>query len=236
MKTKLTIIIITYNSEKYIQNCIKNITKYPLIIIDNNSQDNTLNIVKNAKNVKIIANKKNLGFSKAANIALKQSRTKYALILNPDIIITNKSITKMVTYMEKHPECDVQGPKLLYSDGSVQHSARKFPKFSTLLKKRLGMNSKSVGDYLLENISLKKPIKVDWVCGGCMMFKIKYLLDESFFIYFEDVAFGKGKHVIYNPTIRVTHYAQHASQKKLKYFLIHSSSMIKYYLKYGGKK
>ena len=74
----------------------------------------------------------------------------------------------------------------------------------------------------------KKPKKVDWVSGGCMMFKNKFLLDEKYFLYFEDVDFCIWKNVYYNPNAAAYHEVQRTSKRRIKYMIYHIRSFIRY--------
>ena len=104
---KLSIIIVTYNSEKYIRQCIDSIinsdikVEYEICIIDNNSSDNTILLVKNYcinnKNIKLIKSK-NKGFNYANNIGIKNTNGELILLLNPDTIILDNAIQKLVDY------------------------------------------------------------------------------------------------------------------------------------------
>ena len=102
-KNNLTIIIVTYNSEAIINNCLTNISfdKNEVFIVDNNSSDKTLEIVaNNFPSVKIIKNNNNIGFGRANNIALAQTKNDFALILNVDAQITQEDIEKTIKAFE----------------------------------------------------------------------------------------------------------------------------------------
>ena len=91
---KLSLIIVTYNSYKYIQKCIQSILDsiepfddYEIIIIDNNSKDNTIDIVNNFSNskIKILKSNDNIGYSAAVNKAIEVAKFEKILVLNPDL-------------------------------------------------------------------------------------------------------------------------------------------------------
>ncbi len=122
------IIIVTHNSEKFIEHCLNSIPKnYRIIIIDNASKDKTKEIVKKFENVKLIENKKNIGFTKAVNQGIKETRSEFILLLNPDIIVLGDAIKKLEEFMKVHPECGAVAPQLLNPDLTIQNSCRKFP-------------------------------------------------------------------------------------------------------------
>ena len=112
----LTIIITTFNSSLVIEKCLKsfNINNYDVFVIDNNSSDNTIEIVKNKfSSVKLIKNNKNLGFGRANNICLKQAKTPFALILNPDTEIRDSDIATSLNNLKNNSQIALASPKIL---------------------------------------------------------------------------------------------------------------------------
>ena len=234
MAKKVIIVVVTYNSSRIIRKCLNLIKGYNVIVVDNCSKDDTVKIVKKYP-VRLIVNSKNLGYGKAANIGIKKSKSKYILLINPDVFINPKEIDKMVKFMENHPNCDVQGSKLLDKDGKLLYSCHRFPTFTSMVGRRLGFSEKGVYKYLMKDYDHKMPRKVDWVSGGCMMFKSRYLFDERYFLYLEDVDFCIGKGVWYNPGAFAVHIVQRESAKKLSSLLIHIMSLMKFLLKHRGR-
>lgn len=231
----LTIVIVTYNSSKFIKECLDAVKGYDTIVIDNDSKDKTIHIAKNY-DIKIIENSKNIGYGRAANIGIRMAQSEYVLLLNPDVILTRESIEEMVNFMRITPECDIMGPKMLDAEDKLYPSCRKFPKTRAIIGKRFGSFKKHVDEYLMKDFDYKEIKEVDWVSGGCMIFKKKLRFDKRYFLYFEDVDFCHNKKVIYNPDITVKHLVQEESKKRLKPFLWHTSSFIKYKFKWMFKK
>lgn len=114
MTKKLTISIVTFNSEQIIEKCLNNfdVEKYEVIVVDNNSSDKTCDIIaQKFPSVKIIKLNINSGFGRANNLVLKQCKTQYALILNPDVLIRDKDLNQAVLNLENHPEIALASPK-----------------------------------------------------------------------------------------------------------------------------
>jgi GT2 family glycosyltransferase len=110
----LTIIIVTYNSSKIIEECLNSFNNklYNVFIVDNNSSDETIEVIKNKfPHINIIANSKNLGFGRANNKVLNQCSTKYALILNPDAKIRDVDIQNCINNLDNNPEIALASPK-----------------------------------------------------------------------------------------------------------------------------
>lgn len=124
----LSIIIVTFESEFIIKNCLKNINfdKYDVFVVDNNSSDNTAKIVKkDFPQANLMKLDKNSGYGRANNAALKQVKTPYSLILNPDAILFEEDIQKIINLLEKNPkiaiasammyDCVVENNKIIES-------------------------------------------------------------------------------------------------------------------------
>lgn len=236
MKPKISIIIVIYKSGEIINSCLKNIYSSSLeplevTVINNGPKESVKYIYAyNYPNLKIIQNKKNIGFAKANNIGIKLARGKYILVLNPDVILMKDTLSKMFNFMEKFKEVNIAGCKLTNPlTEKVDDSARKFPNLWGLFLRRFGFNNGY--DYNLTTI--KQPIRVDWLSGAFMLMSKKYFFDEHYFLYFEDIDLcRKIGSIFYNPRAIAHHYAQRMSSKKFKYFLIHLKSMLYYFKKW----
>lgn len=213
-KTKvISIIIVSFNSSRYLKNCIDSIIKFPpdlsedefeLIIVDNNSSDGSAKLVE--KNylkysfVKLIRNDLNKGFSQANNIAIKKSNSKYYLLLNSDTEIYKNSINGLMEFFEdsykKGLNIGIAGPKIINSDGSIQLSCRRFPSFFSAavytILASIRPDNKFSRRYKLADVDRSQPFEVDWVSGSAMMIngealKAAGIFDENYFMYVEDV-------------------------------------------------
>jgi len=112
----LSIIIVSFNVKEFLRKCLRSITdmdegiSYEIFVADNNSSDGTREMVeKEFPQVKLIHNRKNLGFSEANNRAVSESGGQYILLLNPDTFVYEGTLKEMVTFMERHPEAGAAG-------------------------------------------------------------------------------------------------------------------------------
>lgn len=209
-KYDLTIIIVTFNSEKYIDKCIdsiaiseKNEISYKIIIIDNYSKDETVNkikkIQKDDRKIYLIENKKNIGFARAVNQGIsRDSGGGYVLLLNPDTILEKRSLINLIKCAEKN-QAGVCGGTTIDNHGKISGSYFRFPSLMiglfdfTNLRKLLKNDQWHKHFYCQdENHGNKTSFPVDVVTGGFMLINkstIKEigLFDESFFMYLEDV-------------------------------------------------
>ncbi len=245
----ISIIIVNYNTKNYIRNCLESLfetlnqgsLKYEIFVVDNNSNDGSQEMVKKKfPSVNLIENQNNVGFSKANNQAIRIAEGRYILLLNPDTIVTPKSLNLMIEFMEENQKTGVLAPKLVYSNGFIQSSVGKFygpftvflrfcvpriflaTKFKnfvvkTNFKKFLGEQIKS---YFLP-LGLKSLTEVDNASGACLLVKREVieqvgLLDEKIFMYSEDVDFcfrikKAGWKIVYFPEAKIIHYSGKSS-------------------------
>jgi GT2 family glycosyltransferase len=137
----LSIIVVSWNVEKLLEGCIESILSnseqlsLEILVIDNASADNTAEMLNNKfPNVRLIINKKNIGFARANNQALKFANGQFVLILNPDTVITAGALKRLVAFMIDHPEVGLVGPNIRYPNGEVQKScARLLPTTVSML-------------------------------------------------------------------------------------------------------
>jgi len=208
----LTIIIVLYQEKfELIRACLKNIKNFKIIIVDN---DNNVKIKKKIISeffiYKYVLNKKNIGFSKAANIAVKLSDTKYIMNINADCLIKQDDVLKLLLANKADPNCFITSPTFYDS------------------KDKLSQNASSFSDKIISynNNYFDGDVCVDWVLGSAIVFEKKIFIeigmfDENFFLYFldEDIcrkAFEKKKSTIQMSTVKATHV--HGKPKTKNFF------------------
>ena len=181
----LTIIILSYNSSHIIKSCLNgfNFDKYEVLVVDNASKDNTVEIVKNNfPQVKILKLDKNFGYGGGNNIALKQVKTEFVLILNPDSIISENDIEIVLEEMKKNPTVANAGPVVLKQyplqkeeyDAKLDHMAQDFKGIKDCYWEKIG------GNY-----------SVRFIVGAALFLRMSILqkigfVDEKIFLYYED--------------------------------------------------
>ena len=217
----LTLIIVCYKSFLLIKKNINNLKNFNTIIIDNSNCYKTYNLVKEFKNIKYIKTTKNLGYGVANNIAIKNSETKYVLILNPDIVIDITSIQILFESIKKYQNFGILAPSL-YDQNNIR---RTNGSRSILKNKRISYVSSNFpsGDACY-----------DYVIGCAMLIEKQFFLnigsfDEIFFMYFEDndlcdrVNFNK-RSVIEIPESKMVHMQGLSSE--LNFFIETKLSVI----------
>ncbi|MFP5503976.1 MAG: glycosyltransferase family 2 protein, partial [Candidatus Sericytochromatia bacterium] len=133
MDPLLSILIVNWNTRDLLLDCLRSLREaaiampFELIVVDNASTDGSAEAVSRAfPEARLIANAENVGFARANNQALAESRGELLLLLNPDTVVAPGQIERMLGYMQAHPRCGILGPKLLNPDGSFQLSAVPF--------------------------------------------------------------------------------------------------------------
>jgi GT2 family glycosyltransferase len=245
----LSIIIVTWNSQEFIRNCLDSIFlsqgnfNIEVILVDNNSSDETVKIVEQLyPQVNLIQNKKNLGYAKANNQGIEEAKGKYILLLNPDTQVLEDALSLMYEFMEENPDVGALGPKLLNPDKSVQASCRQFPTFSTLIWEFSGLNrlfprSRVFGRWRMGYFGCDKQREVDQPMGSCLMLRRATLedvgiFDENFVMFFNDVDLcyrikKRDWKIYFYPEAKVIHY-KGASTKKAKARMIWLSHLAFY--------
>lgn len=185
----LSIIIVNYKSEKWLNNCLEVFSKpseskikFEVIIVNNDKKE-FLPTKKHSFVSQIIQTEKNLGFGLANNLGIKFAKNNNLLFLNPDTIFEKDSVEKLLFFLEKNPQIGIVGPKIIQvSRGKAQPytCGKKTSLFSILFR-----------NTILKPWNSKKPVLVDWVSGTALLMKKDLFkkvggFDKNFFMYFED--------------------------------------------------
>lgn len=245
----LSIVIVSWNVQDKLFLCLKTLYLYnkkinfEVFVVDNNSHDDSaVMIKKHFPQVILIENKENLGFAKANNQAIKKAHSNNILLLNPDCEFIENSLEKLITFLSDHPDAEIVGCRLLNPDKTLQPSVRSFPTLYTgiilFFKLHHIFSSKIIlKKYLQVNFDYQKTQLVDQVMGAFLFYKKALgLLDENYFIWFEEVDLCKrSKRVYFTPDINIIHYggssfAQVKTVNKQKYFY---QSLLYYFKKNG---
>ena len=253
---QLSIVIVNYNVKNLLKKCLESIFKYEkdiefeVIVVDNNSNDHSQGMLKrDFPQVKLIENKRNLGFSRGCNQGIKQSQGRYILLLNPDTELTPGGFKKMIDFMDSKSEAGICGPKMMDQEGNLHLSCRSFPSYLTAISSsqsilnRIFPQNLLSQKYLLKEKDHSQIREVDWVSGSCLLAKKEMLekvglLDERFYMYVEDVdlcyrAKMAGFSVFYFPLVAVIHHIGKSTQKKKFSMLVeHHKSMYYFYRKH----
>jgi N-acetylglucosaminyl-diphospho-decaprenol L-rhamnosyltransferase len=223
-----------------------------VIVVDNGSSDGSVEMVRSEfPQVTLIANPENLGFPTGNNQGITAAQGRYVMLLNPDTKVLGDAFPTLVHYMDAHPDVGLVGPQLLYPDGQVQSSRRRFPTLGTLFFEStwlapLAPSSLLDRYYVLDQLD-NAVLDVDWVTGAAMLARREAVqqvggLDEGFFMYSEELDWcrrikGAGWRVVYLPTARIVHYVGKSSEQAVAARHINfQRSKIRYARKYHSRR
>ena len=250
----ITASIATYKNEmevlqKAINSFLNTDLNIKLYILDNSPSDDIGNICKDRR-IAYIFNKKNLGYGASHNIAIHKmmDKTKYHLVLNPDIFFERGTLERLYDFMEENKEVGLVMPKICYFKNSVQHLCKLLPGPFDLIARRANLQllrnifRNNLDRYELRFTGYDKVMDVPHLSGcfmfiRCDVFRKIGTFDERFFLYLEDVDFSRRIHryyrtVYYPRVIAYHHYAKH-SYGNLTAFKYHILSAIRYFNKWG---
>ena len=189
---KLSIVIVNYNSQKPLQNCLDSLEKWAgdffdeIIIVDNASSEEKIsaNIFDKHPKVKFYSLDHNLGFGGANNFGVKQVSNELVLFLNPDTLLTDDSMKNMARYYSNYKNIGAMTCLIYAADGKTLQKSF-FGKFQSLLGLTLRRNKQ------LEIDLSKEFISTDFVTGACLMISRDLFekiggFDEKIFMYLED--------------------------------------------------
>lgn len=230
---KLSIIILNYKTKGLVRQCLKSIQLSPpsvsheIIVVDNGSCDGIESMLREQfPLVRRIMLGKNRGYAAGNNEGILAASGDFLCILNPDITVRQGSIDTLVSRLENDGRIGMIGPKLLHPDGTLDESCYRFPSLLTPFYRRtlLGKTKKgkmAIDAYVMKDVENDVLRDVDWLLGAAIVVRRKAvndvgLLDENFFLYFEDTDWcrrfhKKGWRVLYDPSVTMVHYHKRES-------------------------
>ena len=249
----VSIVILTYNSEKYIEPLVQSIYKhnkqdsFEVIIVDNKSSDKTVAEAKKlGTKVKIIETGDNLGFAKGINYGAKHAKGKYLLFVNPDTVWREGNIKDLISVYERSERIGIVGGKLVNPAGIAEKSSGKFFGFWSTFLLALGLDEVFGIRFCPNRIT-----RVDFVSGGFLMIDKNAFdklggFDEHYFMYVEDMdlcfrAKNEKKLTYFSPNAVLEHTAHGSSSRKfaikniyagILYFQKMHMSALSYFLVY----
>jgi len=245
----VSVVIVNYNVCEFLDQALQSLTRASdgltaeIFVVDNNSADGSVEMVKTRyPHVQLIVNQENLGFGKANNMALRLARGRHVLILNPDTIVQEDTLGRLVAFMDAHPDAGAVGCQILNPDGSFAwESRRSFPAPDVAFYRMIGLSrlfprSRTFGRYNMTFLPRDETAEVDALSGSCMMLRQSALqaehgtcdddsgrapaglFDEAFFMYGEDLDLcyriqKAGWKIFYYPKTQIIHYKGESTKK-----------------------
>lgn len=199
---ELSIVIVSYNVRELLTRCLEAVSGSNLqletFVVDNASSDDSAKMVREKfPHVQLIENAENRGFAAANNQAFPMTRGRYVLMLNPDTQVKSDALATLVRFMDAHPRAGACGGKLVYGDGSLQHSAFRFPTLAQIFLDFFPLNwrltrSRLNGRYPTDWYARGQPFQIDHPLGADFLVRRETAeqvgwLDDQFFIYCEEI-------------------------------------------------
>lgn len=265
MALKLSVIIVNYNVKYYLDQCIRSVlrafeemnTPAEIIVVDNHSADGSVDYLEQRypqklfPMVRFVRSAHNLGFARANNIAIRQSRGEYVLLLNPDTIVGEDALKASVDFMDVHEDAGAVGVRMLGAQGRrAMESRRGLPTPMVSFFKMLGFcnrwpHHRLFGRYYMGYLPWDEPSQIEVVSGAYCMLRRKALdevglLDEDFFMYGEDIDLSyrvlKGGYHNYYLPVDILHYKGESTQKSsFRYVHVFYEAMLIFFRKhYSG--
>lgn len=251
----LSIIVVTHNHADYIHTCLRALLPQAkalgaeVIVVDNRSDDASAHIAAGFAGVRLLTAPQRQGFAANSNTGMAVAQGRYLLLLNPDTEVLPGAPAALVAFMDTHPMVGLCGAQLLYPNGTVQPSARRFPTPLAGLARRTPLrvflrSSAANRRHLMLDDDLNAARPVDWLLGACLCVRRATLervgpLDEGYFLYVEDIDWARRMHqagwqVYYVPQSQIKHHHLAVSDRRLlsRRTLIHTASMWRYARKF----
>ena len=230
-------------------NCFLSVSLKKRLFLVDNTLDKKFEKAFKHEDIVYIAVGKNLGFGSGHNIILKSiiGFSKFHLVLNPDVIFQSSTLLNLISELEMTKDAAMIAPKVRFPSGAHQFSCRRYPSVIELFARRFPLLKPLFKTTIFKGVygdkSLTEPFFAEYITGCFHLYKTEDFIklggfDERYFLYMEDVDICKkidllGKKKIYFPQEEIIHVLKQGSSKSLKLFLRHTSSAIKYFLKWG---
>jgi len=236
----LSIVIVSYNTVGLLVRCLRSaLADAPLgtevYVVDNASSDGSAHVVCGSfPTVRLIANKRNVGFAAAVNQALRFARGRYITLLNPDAELRGGSLPGLLRFLDARPDVGVAGARMSYADGRFQHSAFRFPSLMMAWLEFFPINHRITNSRFNGRFpprDYNHVFSIDHPLGACMTVRRGALddvglLDETFFLYCEEVDWcwrfkEAGWDVVHCPDAMVIHGEAQSTRQCREETLVH---------------
>ncbi len=249
----VAVVIVNWNTLAMLRDCLNSVIQetqeytYEIIVVDNNSPDKSADMVrKEFPDVILIANTTNNGFAPANNQALRIANARHYLLLNPDTVVLNGAIDKMVKYIDANPDVGIVTCKLLNTDGTLQKSVNNFFSFSrSFIENRFLANLFTrldpKGNRFMSYWDHSEDRDIDWAFGAVLLFSQEVydkvgILDDRFFIYAEEMDFyfrvkKAGYRSVFLADVEITHHGKSSSRQRRAEMFIQNYKSFYLYLR-----
>jgi len=241
--TMLSVIIVNWNVKELLKQCLDSIIREVLesdcevIVVDNHSTDGSVEMVRVCfPQVKLITNKENIGYGRAANQAVQIAGGDLLFVLNPDTIVKGDTLLQIKEFMEQNPQVGVGGCFVYYPDGKPQDCFFRFPTLATCFSKSFSLfrvlpRTRYTAS-LFYSVSGRDGQMPESVSGSAMVIRKSAFeqvggFDEDYFLYYEETDLcyrirQKGWKIAAIPKTKVIHLLQQSASKNFSVSVFHA--------------
>jgi len=203
---KVTAVIVLYNVSDIIFECLKNLKNIKIIIIDNGYNNPAIikKIKLNKNIIKFFSLKKNIGFGRACNFAFKYTKTEYTLLIEPDVLIKEIDIQRLINGLQKYPDAAIVAPTLINEKNSIIDSLENLPELNF---KEDNLISPKANNYENKNI-ISGDVCVHFCWAAVLLLNNKIikktgLFNKKIFIFWEDFFLSRKLKKLKKPIIKI---------------------------------
>jgi N-acetylglucosaminyl-diphospho-decaprenol L-rhamnosyltransferase len=223
--TRLAIVVVSYNARDDLARTLQSLTAAPpsatheIVAVDNKSTDGAPEMVRSRfPTVRVIPAGGNLGFAKANNLGIRATASELILLLNPDTIVAPGAIDRLISRLDRSSDVAAIGPRIVDQQGlaELSHGGRVTPWREAGRKTltALAARGNAAARGWIER-QTREERAVEWLTGACLLVRradaeAVGLMDERFFLYFEDVDFcaalrARGRQLLFSPLAEIVH-------------------------------
>lgn len=248
---KLSIIVVSWNGCGLLRDCLRSIHNFPpgvqheVIVVDNGSADRSAEMVEQEfSDARLIRNTQNQGFARGNNQGIAVANGELVLLLGSDTEVRQGSIQSMISFLEGHPEAGAVSCKLVFPDGRLQRSCKRFPTLGNAVAIYCSLHWLNKR-YLMDDFDHQSIREVDQPDATCIMIRRALMnalggFDERFSILYNDVDLCQRmkklrRSVYFLPTAQVIHHGSQSTRKAPPLLRLEMyRNILLYYYEYSG--
>jgi N-acetylglucosaminyl-diphospho-decaprenol L-rhamnosyltransferase len=245
------VVVVSYNSSEHLRRCVEALAEaaeVTVIVVDNSSSDGSLDTLAGLDVTKVALDY-NAGFAHGCNVGAASGRAPYVLLLNPDAVLDERSLRRLVRALEENADAGAVAPRIVAASGELHYSQRRFPRLRStyaqaLFLHRIFPRATWVDELVRREEDYERAGSPEWVSGACVLVRRSALeelhgLDEGFFLYCEDTDLCRrlrdaGHDVRFEPEAVALHEGG-ASSPRSSLLPVLAASRIRYALKHHGR-
>ena len=252
----LAVVVVNYNTGAYLARCMQSIHSaadglaLDVVVVDNASRDGSADPVEDRGDVRVIRNRENRGFARAANQGIRETDAPFVLLLNPDAEVVGGTLRELVELARERPRAGAIGCLVRNPDGTVQPSARRVPRMGeALVHAFLGPvlpGNPFTRRYTMAGWDRRTEREVEWVSGSAVLLRREAIdqvgpFDEGYFMYVEDVDLctrlrRAGWKIVFSPVLQVVHQIGVSTRgQRGRMAFEHSRSIYRYFVKFRAR-